>query len=264
MPGMVARGHGHIVYVASIAGYVGVAHEAVYSATKGGLIAFSESVRYELAGSGVGVTVVVPAAVATMFFTRCGRAYARRFPRPLAATGSRPRSSPASSETPPEVFVPRWTTCRRACAADCRACFAGLRRARCRASPSSPGTANPTGTANSTRSPAPTPRPGSRSSTPKGRVVAVATHGPDATFRVGLSPGVYTVQAHPTAGNPWLRPGEGDRPHRQLRRGGHLRRRPLQESSRASPRSADRPGALCPGQPLRGLKVRFAQGAAVG
>ena len=37
-------------------------------------------------------------------------------------------------------------------------------------------------------------------------MVAVATHGPDATFRVGLSPGVYTVQAHPTAGNPWLRP----------------------------------------------------------
>ncbi len=40
----------------------------------------------------------------------------------------------------------------------------------------------------------------------KGRVVAVATPGPDAAFRVGLSPGVYTVRAHTTAGNPWFQP----------------------------------------------------------
>lgn len=84
-PAMVARGCGHIVNVASIAGYVGVAHEAVYSASKGGLIAFSESVRYELAGSGVGVTVVLPTVVATRFFEQRGRAYARRFPRPVPA-----------------------------------------------------------------------------------------------------------------------------------------------------------------------------------
>ena len=109
MPGMVARGHGHIVYVASIAGYVGVAREAVYSATKGGLIAFSESVRYELAGTGVGVTVVVPAAVATTFFTRSGHAYGRRFPRPLAATRVATALVAAVERDSPEVFVPRWT-----------------------------------------------------------------------------------------------------------------------------------------------------------
>jgi len=108
-PGMVARGRGHLVYVASIAGVVGVAHEAVYSATKGGLIAFSESVRYELAGSGVGVTIVVPAVVATSFFARRGAAYARRFPRPLSPAGVAARLVAGVERDLPEVYVPRWT-----------------------------------------------------------------------------------------------------------------------------------------------------------
>ena len=107
-PGMVARGHGHIVNVASIAGVLGVAHEAVYSATKAGLIAFAESVRYELAGSGVGVTVVVPAAVATSFFARRGRPYARRFPRPVAPARVVTSVIAAVEGDVPEVFVPRW------------------------------------------------------------------------------------------------------------------------------------------------------------
>jgi len=108
-PGMVERGRGRIVYVASIAGVVGVAHEAVYSATKGGLIAFSESVRYELAGSGVGVTVVVPAVVSTSFFARRGAGYARRFPRPLPPARVATRLVVAIERDLSEVYVPRWT-----------------------------------------------------------------------------------------------------------------------------------------------------------
>ena len=108
-PGMVERGYGHLVYVASIAGLVGVAGEAVYSASKGGLIAFSESVRYELAGSGVGVTVVVPAVVATAFFERRGAGYARRFPHPLAPAHVAARLVLAVERDLPEVYVPRWT-----------------------------------------------------------------------------------------------------------------------------------------------------------
>jgi len=107
-PAMVARGRGHIVNVASIAGLLGVAHEAVYSATKGGLIAFSESIRYELAGSGVGVTVVVPAVVGTSFFARRGAGYARRFPRPVAPGRVAARIVDAVERDLPEVFVPRW------------------------------------------------------------------------------------------------------------------------------------------------------------
>src|SRR5207253_8100999 len=84
VPGMVERGVGHLVNVSSIVGHVGVRFEAVYSATKAGLLAFSESLRYELAGSGVGVTVVSPGAVRTAFFEREGRTYNRAFPRPVA------------------------------------------------------------------------------------------------------------------------------------------------------------------------------------
>jgi short-subunit dehydrogenase len=107
-PAMVARGRGHIVNVASIAGYLGVSYEGVYAATKAGLIAFSDSVRYELAGTGVGVTVVLPAAVDTGFFTREGHAYRRRVPR-LADPGRVAEALVAAVEHDlPEIFVPRW------------------------------------------------------------------------------------------------------------------------------------------------------------
>ena len=108
-PGMVERGRGRIVNVASMAGYVGVAREAVYSASKGGLIAFSESVRYELAGSGVGVTVVLPTVVATSFFEQRGRPYARRFPRPLDPARVAAALVSGVERDAAEVFVPRWT-----------------------------------------------------------------------------------------------------------------------------------------------------------
>lgn len=108
-PAMVRRGHGHVVNVASIAGLIGVAHEAVYSAAKAGLIAFSESVRYELAGTGVGVTVVVPTVVKTSFFARRGLAYERRFPRPVAAGVVAEALVRGVVRGSSEVFVPRWT-----------------------------------------------------------------------------------------------------------------------------------------------------------
>lgn len=81
VPGMRAARRGHIVFLGSIAGLVGVAHEAAYAATKAGLIGLAESLRPELAGSGIGVTVVCPGAVDTGFFARRGRAYDRRVPR---------------------------------------------------------------------------------------------------------------------------------------------------------------------------------------
>jgi NAD(P)-dependent dehydrogenase (short-subunit alcohol dehydrogenase family) len=60
IPGMQRRRTGHVVNVASIAGKVGVAGEAVYVATKHAVVGLSESVRGELRGSGVELSVMMP------------------------------------------------------------------------------------------------------------------------------------------------------------------------------------------------------------
>ncbi len=108
LPGMLERGVGHVVNVASISGHVGVRHEAVYSATKAGLIAFSESLRYELDGSGVAVSVVSPGAVRTAFFEREGRTYDRSVPRLIGPERVAEAIVDAVERDLPEVFVPRW------------------------------------------------------------------------------------------------------------------------------------------------------------
>jgi short-subunit dehydrogenase len=108
LPRMLARGDGRILLVSSIAGCLGVREEAVYSATKAGLRAFASSLRWELAGSGVTVTVVVPGAVATPFFARRGRHYDRDRPRPLPPERVAEAVARHLDRPVPEVFVPGW------------------------------------------------------------------------------------------------------------------------------------------------------------
>jgi 2-hydroxycyclohexanecarboxyl-CoA dehydrogenase len=63
--GMAARGFGRVVNVASDAGRVGSSGEAVYSACKGGIIAFSKTVARELVGKGVIVNTICPGPIDT-------------------------------------------------------------------------------------------------------------------------------------------------------------------------------------------------------
>jgi short-subunit dehydrogenase len=63
LPGMIERGHGHVVFVASLAGKVASVGSSVYSATKFGLRGFAAGLREDLHGSGVGVTVVFPSFI---------------------------------------------------------------------------------------------------------------------------------------------------------------------------------------------------------
>lgn len=60
LPGMVANGGGAIVNIASDAGRVGSSGEAVYSACKGGIIAFSKTIAREYARKNIRVNTVCP------------------------------------------------------------------------------------------------------------------------------------------------------------------------------------------------------------
>jgi len=61
---MLARGSGHIATISSMAGKRGNPYGGTYCATKAGLIEWSNGLRLELSGSGVGVSVVCPGFVA--------------------------------------------------------------------------------------------------------------------------------------------------------------------------------------------------------
>jgi short-subunit dehydrogenase len=64
LPGMIERGGGHIVFVSSLSGKVASVGSSLYSATKFGLRGFASGLREDLAGTGVGVTVVFPGFIA--------------------------------------------------------------------------------------------------------------------------------------------------------------------------------------------------------
>jgi len=108
LPAMIERGEGHVVNVASMAGHVGVGGEAVYSATKAALITFTDSMHYELAGTGVGVSVVSPGVVDTPFFERRGKPYDRKYPRPIPPEPVAEGIVRAIRTRKPQVFVPAW------------------------------------------------------------------------------------------------------------------------------------------------------------
>lgn len=77
LPGMRERGEGQLVAVGSLAGSRGLPSAAAYSAAKAGVANFMESLRIDLRGSGVAVTLLVPGFVTT----RSGKH--KRFSMPL-------------------------------------------------------------------------------------------------------------------------------------------------------------------------------------
>lgn len=65
LPAMIAQGEGRIVNIGSMFGSIGFPGFAAYSASKFALRGFSQALRRELAGTGVGVTYISPRAVKT-------------------------------------------------------------------------------------------------------------------------------------------------------------------------------------------------------
>jgi all-trans-retinol dehydrogenase (NAD+) len=78
LPGMIERGHGHIVTIASASGLIGVAKLSDYAASKWAAVGFDESLRAELRAiaPGVHTTVVCPYYIDTGMF----RGVKSRFP----------------------------------------------------------------------------------------------------------------------------------------------------------------------------------------
>lgn len=74
---MLKRGSGYLAGVASVAGYRGLPHAAGYVATKAGLIAFLDSLRFDLEPHGIAVSVINPGFVKTPLTDR------NKFPMPF-------------------------------------------------------------------------------------------------------------------------------------------------------------------------------------
>lgn len=68
LTGMASRGRGQIVNIASDAGRVGSSGESVYSACKGGIIAFTKTMAREMARKQINVNVVCPGPTDTPLF----------------------------------------------------------------------------------------------------------------------------------------------------------------------------------------------------
>lgn len=67
LPGMLARGRGHVVTIGSLAGRSSFAGGTAYTGSKHFVIGFSESLMLEVRDRGVKVSVVMPGSVATGF-----------------------------------------------------------------------------------------------------------------------------------------------------------------------------------------------------
>jgi NADP-dependent 3-hydroxy acid dehydrogenase YdfG len=72
-----ARGRGHLVNIASAAGKSGFPHAATYCATKHAVVGLSDSIRWEVRGTDIAVSVVMPVGVNTELYS--GLAAARGF-----------------------------------------------------------------------------------------------------------------------------------------------------------------------------------------
>jgi uncharacterized protein len=72
LPGMLDRGRGAVLNVSSIAGFGPLPGQTVYGAAKAFVLSYTESLRWELRGTGVTVSALCPGPVATGFDEAAG------------------------------------------------------------------------------------------------------------------------------------------------------------------------------------------------
>lgn len=102
LPGMVARGQGHIVIIGSIAGRSAFVGGAGYATTKHAVMGFAENLMLEVRDAGVKVSVVSPGSVDTGFGGGAG-------PRATSQLRADDVAAAVMSvvQTPPEVLIHR-------------------------------------------------------------------------------------------------------------------------------------------------------------
>lgn len=106
LPGMLARGRGHVVNIASMAGRIPVPYASVYAATKHAVIGLTESVRNEYPDRGVSFSYVCPALVETELISGAGRPL---FPPPLTPDQVAQGVLKALTRHKVEVVLPRFS-----------------------------------------------------------------------------------------------------------------------------------------------------------
>lgn len=104
LPGMLERNRGHIVNVASMAAKVTTPGIATYCATKFAVAALSRAVRAKVAGTGVSITTVLPAAVKTELTSGVSLDL-----QPVLRPADVARAIADTARNPSrEITVPRW------------------------------------------------------------------------------------------------------------------------------------------------------------
>ena len=107
LPGMLARGRGHVVNMASLAGRFAAPGASVYSATKHAVVAFSEALDYDTEPRGVRITTVNPAFIVTEGFPY------HDVPPPILLEAERVAEAVVKvvrNGIAPEYSIPRWVS----------------------------------------------------------------------------------------------------------------------------------------------------------
>ncbi|MDM9385345.1 SDR family NAD(P)-dependent oxidoreductase [Chlorogloeopsis sp. ULAP01] len=85
LPTMLERNSGHIVNISSLAGKKGVPYNSIYSASKAGLIMWTDSLRQELASTGINFSAICPG-----YISETGMTVDSGLPIPTLAGTSKP------------------------------------------------------------------------------------------------------------------------------------------------------------------------------